>query len=103
MFMRECVQEHAKLICCSDTLALTSVFAAGVFITSIASSGYGQASEHTCAVSRSGDVWCWGDNTYCQLGVGDNFRTSGPSKASLPAGGFIEQDRVYFKKNVDIP
>ena len=27
-------------------------------------------SEHSCALSRTGTVWCWGSNFYGQLGVG---------------------------------
>ena len=30
-------------------------------------------SEHTCAVKEDGTVWCWGDGTYGQLGVGDSI------------------------------
>ena len=26
--------------------------------------------SHTCAVDTSGDAWCWGSNTYGELGIG---------------------------------
>ena len=29
-------------------------------------------STHTCAVSKRGELWCWGANTYGQLGQGDH-------------------------------
>ncbi|MEI6200117.1 MAG: RCC1 domain-containing protein, partial [Actinomycetota bacterium] len=24
--------------------------------------------KHTCAIARNDSIWCWGDNTYSQLG-----------------------------------
>jgi len=34
---------------------------------------------HTCAITSSGLVYCWGDNTYGQLGTGNNTRYTVPT------------------------
>lgn len=39
--------------------------------------------EHTCASTAEGQVYCWGDNTSGQLGVGNNAARSRPT--DLPA------------------
>lgn len=38
--------------------------------------------SHTCALLQNGSVKCWGDNTFGQLGLGDNLLRSAP--AALP-------------------
>lgn len=35
---------------------------------------------HTCAVTRDSSVWCWGDNTYGQLGNGSRRGSAVPTK-----------------------
>lgn len=34
--------------------------------------------EHTCAVTHTGDVWCWGSNDHGQLGTGDTMNRAAP-------------------------
>ena len=43
-------------------------------------------SQHSCAISGP-DVWCWGDNSYGQLGDGTSTKRNTPVKVTgLPAG-----------------
>jgi alpha-tubulin suppressor-like RCC1 family protein len=45
--------------------------------------------RHTCAIDRDGVTWCWGDNTYGQLGHGGRDAINAPApvpEAALPAG-----------------
>ena len=43
--------------------------------------------KHTCASTRDGSLWCWGDNSYGQLGIGALLNLNIPMSVSLPAGG----------------
>ena len=38
------------------------------------------ASESACATTTDGSMWCWGDNTYGQLGVGDLAMRTVPTR-----------------------
>ena len=42
--------------------------------------------RQTCALSSEGSLWCWGDNTYGQLGVGSTIQHNSPVAVSLGAG-----------------
>jgi alpha-tubulin suppressor-like RCC1 family protein len=42
--------------------------------------------EHSCAITQSGEVWCWGDNNYGQIGVPASAWVEAPIKVpGLPA------------------
>jgi cysteine-rich repeat protein len=38
------------------------------------------AAAHTCALAAGGSLWCWGDNTAGQLGIGSNELRSSPAR-----------------------
>ncbi|MES1205695.1 MAG: hypothetical protein ABUS79_07125 [Pseudomonadota bacterium] len=40
--------------------------------------------QHSCALAADGSVWCWGGNTYGQLGSGDRVSRSDPRRVALP-------------------
>jgi hypothetical protein len=42
---------------------------------------------HTCALDSSGDVYCWGQNGFGQLGQGDTTSRNSPTKVNLPYSG----------------
>src|SRR5690606_9456614 len=42
--------------------------------------------HHTCAEGSDGNVWCWGSNTFGQLGDGDNFTSEVPVAVAKPDG-----------------
>ena len=46
------------------------------------SAGY----DYTCAILDTGDLKCWGDNTYGQLGDGSNTNTNAPSSTAIDLG-----------------
>ena len=48
-----------------------------VTVTAIAAGGY-----HTCAVA-SGMLWCWGNNSHGQLGIGSTVGSSSPQSVSI--------------------
>ena len=61
-------------------------FSSGVGFTAIAAGGY-----HTCAVSSDGGLWCWGDNSYGQLGIGSTLQKDSPVAVSLGEGGQLRK------------
>ena len=42
--------------------------------------------EHTCALLNTGLVYCWGDNTNGQLGIGSTEDMYSPTLVNLPVG-----------------
>jgi alpha-tubulin suppressor-like RCC1 family protein len=48
--------------------------------------------NHTCAQTPEGELWCWGDNRYGQLGLGDRANRSSPAK--LP-GALDASSKVF--------
>jgi alpha-tubulin suppressor-like RCC1 family protein len=40
--------------------------------------------NHTCAQTPEGELWCWGDNRYGQLGTGDRTNRASPTKLAGP-------------------
>lgn len=47
--------------------------------------------EHTCAIWKQGDVYCWGDDGYGQLGLGGTNGATKPKRVSL-SGTPVEID-----------
>jgi alpha-tubulin suppressor-like RCC1 family protein len=43
-------------------------------------------SDHTCALSYAGELYCWGDNSNGELGLGDSLSRNTPTKVELPTG-----------------
>lgn len=45
----------------------------------------GVARGHTCSIQHDGSLWCWGDNTHGQLGVGDVSMSDEPVRVDEDA------------------
>src|ERR1700722_3154629 len=43
--------------------------------------------DHTCGIRAGGTLWCWGDNTYGQLGLGSHTSADLPRQVTSPARG----------------
>jgi alpha-tubulin suppressor-like RCC1 family protein len=43
--------------------------------------------DHTCGIRAGGTLWCWGDNTYGQLGLGSHVSQDLPRQVVSPARG----------------
>jgi hypothetical protein len=43
-------------------------------------SSVGVGYYHTCGIQSDASLWCWGDNTYGELGVGDTSARAAPTK-----------------------
>lgn len=73
-----------------DAIFPTSVdFPEGQEFTQISAGG-----SHACALSGSGEVWCWGGDAYGQLGIDPSTpfeRVARPTAALIPAGVDIVQ------------
>jgi len=54
---------------------------AGISFSSLATSGYS-----TCALTASGDAYCWGYNAFGQLGIGSTSNAAVPTVVTMPAG-----------------
>jgi alpha-tubulin suppressor-like RCC1 family protein len=43
--------------------------------------------QHTCATRANGTLWCWGDNAYGELGIGNQTGQDRPRPVTTPAAG----------------
>ena len=79
------------IFCTNALYASSQMFflSAGLSLTSIAA-GY----IHACAVASGGGLWCWGDNSYGQLGINSTVQQNSPVPVSLGTGGAGELNCV---------
>ena len=61
-------------------------------------SGVSAGDHHTCAWASQGGLWCWGDNTYGQLGIGNTVQQNSPVAVHVGVGG--NKERVGWCKGV---
>ncbi len=52
---------------------------------------FSTGATHSCAITQDGTVWCWGDNRYGQLGVGDLQQRSTPTQIDPTSLGSVTQ------------
>ncbi len=46
--------------------------------------------QHSCALLDDGSARCWGDNSFGQLGTGDNIASILPRSVASTGGSFVE-------------
>jgi alpha-tubulin suppressor-like RCC1 family protein len=49
--------------------------------------GVTTGSADSCAIRTGGTLWCWGDNTYGELGTGNHTSQDRPHQVTTPAAG----------------
>lgn len=53
--------------------------------------------DNTCAIRTDGTLWCWGDNRYGQLGLGNQTGQDLPQQVSTPAAtGWARATSGFF-------
>ena len=67
-----------------STIATAPVASAEVAVTDVSA-----GDEFSCAVIEDGSVWCWGYNTYGNLGDGTTTERHEPVRVTLLGGGFV--------------
>ena len=90
---------HAHVRFVRAGFVLTTLLAALAFGRPVAAAGVGNSpvvdlsagDNHTCAVSESGLVRCWGDNSFGQLGNPDYDATNHPVDVPMPGDARIVQ------------
>lgn len=75
---------------CGDisNVTIESATSSGIQFATVSSGG-----THSCGIAINGDAYCWGDNTYGQLGIGqytDKYKTS----PSLVSGNYSYKTEV---------
>jgi alpha-tubulin suppressor-like RCC1 family protein len=59
-------------------------------------------SDHTCGMLASGQIKCWGDNRFCQLGYGDTTARFAPPAGTVNLGTGRSALRVVTSSGVSI-
>ncbi len=52
--------------------------------------GISTGGGHSCGLTASGEVWCWGRNTTGQLGTGTAFNSSVPVRSAMGIGRVLQ-------------
>lgn len=67
-----------------DTQSRATPTTAGMELFGVRFHEVSSGETHTCAVSQAHEVWCWGDNTFGQLGDGSAVDRLSPIKVAVP-------------------
>jgi alpha-tubulin suppressor-like RCC1 family protein len=75
----------------TDDCSLTPLLVAGISAVETVGAGY----THTCALTTEGLAYCWGENTYAQLGT--DTRTDSPTPVAVSGGlVFAKLSSAYY-------